>query len=583
MLSLFLFIDGYSNSFRLLGDLEEELMDELDAVCQENQLARYPVSRGRNSEHFVLEKYPELVTTIEVDKQRRVDSMRLSSRRDQDELYDEKMRIGGSDKATPSPSARKIKALQFSETKPSSTTPILKAKQSAGDLMFQMDDESAMSPTPVRKGKTPVLSSIPDDLGDMPQGTIPSLSLSHGHSLDDPTSLDDRIGSMDSSKASSLLGSPSPLASKLHAGSPSASRGAPWASPVVSGNKRDLKDIMTETTQSRVSNLTLGMSNRSDTGQPGNNFSQKMSQRERKKLQQIQAQEQLAAQQREADARKSPWQAVGKKPSRDIKEDLPSQSSRPSSQAKISHKPSMTLRQTVAGMSSSNPTSEPGPSNSKQNRSVSQPTNLAPPSPAGGKASSPGPNKQKPTATIPPSSSPSSNATPAQPVIQSIRHTPHPKRSVSGAAASSSADQASSSLASILLQQQAEKDEIREAATAKHNLQDIQAEQEFQEWWDKESKRVMEAEANAAAATSNNAREGKGRQRRKNRPQPQSQQSQQQQQKQGPGKQPQQPQAQPQTQSQQGAPSTNEKPSHHRRPRKSKAQPSTNPGGVSKT
>ncbi|CRG84472.1 putative E3 ubiquitin-protein ligase HERC6 [Talaromyces islandicus] len=558
---------------RLLGDLEEELMEELDSVCQENQLARYPVSRGRNSEHFVLEKYPELVTMIEVDRQRRVDSMRLSSRRDQDELYDEKIRLGGSDKATPSPSARKIKALQFSEPKSLSSTPTLKAKLSAGDLMFQMDDEGAMSPTPVRKGKTPVLSSIPDDLGDMPQGTIPSLSLSHGDSMGDPTSLDDRIGSIDSGDAGSLLGSPSPLASKLHADSPSVSRGAPWASPVVSGNKRDLKDIMTETSQSRISNLTLGMSNRSDTGQPGNNFSQKMSQRERKKLQQIQAQEQLAAQQREADARKSPWQAVGKKPSRDIKED-PSQSLRPS-QAKIGHKPSMTLRQTVSGVSSPHSTPEPGPSNSKQNRSVSQP------SPAGAVASS-RPNKQKPT--IPPSPSSTTTttatATPAQPIIQSIRHTPHPKRSVSGPA--SSAEQASSSLASILLQQQAEKDEIREAATAKHNLQDIQAEQEFQEWWDKESKRVMEAEANAAAAaasSSTTAREGRGRQRRKHRAQPQPQQ-QQQQQKQGPGKQSQ--QLQPQPQSQHGTPS-NEKPSH-RRPRKSKPQSSsTKPAGLAKT
>ncbi|PIG89157.1 BTB domain and ankyrin repeat protein [Aspergillus arachidicola] len=41
------------------------------------------------------------------------------------------------------------------------------------------------------------------------------------------------------------------------------------------------------------------------------------------------------------------------------------------------------------------------------------------------------------------------------------------------------------------MQQQTEKDEIREAATAKHNLQDIQAEQEFQEWWDKESRRIQ--------------------------------------------------------------------------------------------
>jgi hypothetical protein len=524
-----------------------------------------------------LEKYPELVTTIEIDKQRRVDSMRLSSRLDQDKLYDEKIRIG----TTAPPSARKIKALQFSETT-KSLSPTLKAKQSASDLMFQMDDESAMSsPTPTRKGKTFVLGSISDDLGDMFQGpspslfsnqeAIPSLFLSHGESLGDPTSLDDRLGSIDSGEASSLLGSLSPL-----------SRGAPWASPVVSGNKRDLKDIMTETSQSRISNLTLGMSDRSDTSAlPGsNNFSQKMSQRERKKLQQqIQAQEQLAAQQREADARQSPWQPIGKKPSRDIKEDPSSQSSlRPSSQAKISRKPSMTLRQTVAGASSPQPTpSEPGPSNSKQSRSVSQPTTTLTTSSAGKT------NKQKPAIPPPCPSSPAS----AQPIIQSIRHTTHSRRSVSGAAASSSLEQqaASSSLASILLQQQAEKDEIREAATAKHNLQDIQAEQEFQEWWDKESRRVMEAEANAAATTttttSNNTatREGKGRQRRKNRGQPQSQQQQQQQQqqqKQGPGnKQPQQPQGQ----GQQGAP-PNEKPSH-RRPRKSKAQSSST--GLSKT
>lgn len=41
------------------------------------------------------------------------------------------------------------------------------------------------------------------------------------------------------------------------------------------------------------------------------------------------------------------------------------------------------------------------------------------------------------------------------------------------------------------MQQQSEKDEIREAASAKHNLQDIQAEQEFQQWWEQESKRVQ--------------------------------------------------------------------------------------------
>ncbi|KAH8704953.1 BTB domain and ankyrin repeat protein [Talaromyces proteolyticus] len=512
---------------RLLGDLEVDLMDELDSVCQENQLARYPVSRGRNSEQFMFEKYPELITLVQIDRQRRIDSMRLSSRRDQDELYD-KIRIGGFDKATPSPSARKIKALQSNENKSLTSTPLLKARQSTGDLMFQMDDESATSPVPLRKGKMSMTTAIPDDLGEIPQATIPSLSLSHGESFGDPNSLDDRIGSIESGEVASFLESPSPLASKLHAGSPSPStpRGVPWGSPVVSGNKRDLKGIMVETSQSRISNLTLGMSNRAN-NQSGSSFSQKMSQRERKKLQQIQAQETLAAQQRESDARQSPWQPVPKKPTQDLKDNLPEPTAQ-RAQVKITQRPSMTLRQTVSGAPSPRPTPSPGlssimsSSNKNEGRSFSQPA--LPPSStatsAGGKPS-PGPSKPKPT---PINSSPS----PAQPIIQSIRHTPRPGRSVSGGGLSSSNDQ-SASLASILLQQQAEKDEIHEAATAKHNLQDIQAEQEFQEWWDKESRRVMEEEARAAAiaagrepSSSNN---NKGRQRRKNRGGEQQQQS----------------------------------------------------------
>jgi len=43
-------------------------------------------------------------------------------------------------------------------------------------------------------------------------------------------------------------------------------------------------------------------------------------------------------------------------------------------------------------------------------------------------------------------------------------------------------------------EEQGRKDKLKEAV-APRSLQDIQAEQEFQEWWDKESKRVREEEA----------------------------------------------------------------------------------------
>ncbi len=48
-------------------------------------------------------------------------------------------------------------------------------------------------------------------------------------------------------------------------------------------------------------------------------------------------------------------------------------------------------------------------------------------------------------------------------------------------------------MADILTQQQLEKDVIREAV-AKRSLQEIQQEQEFQEWWDLESRKVREEE-----------------------------------------------------------------------------------------
>lgn len=44
-----------------------------------------------------------------------------------------------------------------------------------------------------------------------------------------------------------------------------------------------------------------------------------------------------------------------------------------------------------------------------------------------------------------------------------------------------------------MAEEQGRKDKLKEAV-APRSLQDIQAEQEFQEWWDKESKRVREEE-----------------------------------------------------------------------------------------
>ncbi|KAL1982094.1 hypothetical protein VTN96DRAFT_1749 [Rasamsonia emersonii] len=472
---------------RLLNDLDEELLYELDAVCKENQLARYPVSRGRNSEDYVLEKYPELAAQIENDRQRRIDSMRLRSRLDQDELHDEKTRAGGVEKSTSSPSARKTKPLHSSEGKTVVNSPGLKSKQSTSDLMFQMDEEGALSPAPPRKGKSLSGGPSSEDISDSRRVSGPSLAssqpkLSQGDSLDERSYLDAKMGSMDSAGVGSPAGGLSPTPQKIQSGSPTPGNSgskAPWGSPVISGVKRDLKEIMAEASQSRVSNLTLGMSGRQNNS-TGGSFAPKLSQRERKKLHQQQLQESLAAEQKAKEARKSPWQTPAKQILSAEPPTEPGWGKGASDQVKTPPKPpALTLRQTVAGV-------PPGSSPSQiQVRNVSSPL-PTPPKPAKPAQTTPGPQ-------------PSPNlSTPTKPVvIQSIRHTPLPERSRPSYTGSSSGQL---SLASILLEQQAEKDEMREAATTKHSLQDIQLEQEFQEWWDKESKRVMEAEAAAAAA-----------------------------------------------------------------------------------
>lgn len=473
-----------------MKDLDEELLFELDEICQENQLARYPVSRGRNSEEFVFEKYPELVDRVEIDKQRRIDSLRLRSRLDQDQIHDEKIRVGSIDKSASPISSRKTRSPQVNNGKFVHGSPMLHAKQSTNDLMFQMDEES--TPAASTSSRREDIDSCPPLVSDdvrsghqhqeSPSEPVHA-SLHHVHPSVEAGSMTDRNHLADETIQDSPFGdalTPSPKTSSKPV----------WGSAIVSGNKRDLKEIMAETSTSRVSNLTIGMAQRQLPTHVSASTS-KLSQKERKKLlQQQQSQEIVAAQQEAKESTQSPWQtparlrsptaALASGGQRSIDADLEA--------SKAMQRPSMTLRQTLSGV----PSTKPKPSSSPlqaTTRSVSNPP-LTPTKPA-----------TSPRGHV--SQAPAGPPTTISPAIQSIRHTPRPEPKGAPYALSSSRQ---SSLASILIQQQAEKDEIREAATAKHNLSDIQAEQEFQEWWDKESKRVMEeAEAEAAAAAARKA------------------------------------------------------------------------------
>ncbi|KAJ5595188.1 uncharacterized protein N7459_001396 [Penicillium hispanicum] len=461
---------------RYLGDLDEDLLRELDNVCQENQMACYPISRGRNSEDFVLEKYPEVVSSVERDKRRRIDAMVLQSRLVDVEPYDLRPRPGVNDKVNSSPSVRKAKAAMPRETSGFAPSPMLKPRQSSNDLMFQMDEEAFPSPGD-SKGKSAVRGlrfgqNIPEDRS-YPESPAFGPSIPETGSLEYRNFLDEQM----SSPPSNLLAeSPSEsraiaMHQKRAVASPPHDSSAPWGSPIVSNGKKDLKDIMGEATQSRVSNLTLDLNGRRESS---GNFTPKISQKDRKKMQQQQMQEKLAAQQKAKEAPRNPWQlpASATPSTPGMADPLPGQS--PSQPVKTAQKPSMTMRQTVAGTPPprSKPVATPVQS---QSRSVSGSVQQSPFS------------KPSPSGHSTPSQQPLPKASP-QPPIQSIRHIPRPDLHSSGSRSSS---YSSLSLATILLQQQTEKDEIREAATAKHNLQEIQAEQEFQQWWDQESKRVQ--------------------------------------------------------------------------------------------
>ncbi|CAI7657876.1 unnamed protein product [Penicillium glandicola] len=463
---------------RYLEDLDATLLSELDLICRENQLACWPISRGRNSEEYIYEKYPEIISSVEADKQRRIDAMALQSRLGHLEPYDARARPTPKEtpkeKATSSPFVRKAKASLSGGSPNVGSSPILKPRQSVGDLMFQMDDEALMSPS-ASKGKGAMrglrlTEGIPENRS-YPDSPALGASVPEVESLGDHGFLKDQ---MSSPQDMLLAQSPSESRTitrnqKQALASSSNTSSAPWTSPMISSSKKDIKDIMGEALQSRVSNLTLGMADRRESG---GSFVPKISQKERKKLQQQQIQEQLAAQQKAKDAPQNPWQkpATFSPASLSHLDPLPGKSA-PASEAVKSPQRSMTMRQTVAGTPppKSNPVATPMQT---QRRSVSGNPLPSPHS----KPSTPGPS----TATY------NNQPTSPQPAIQSIRHIPRPD--ITGSRSPSSG---SYSLSTILLQQQTEKEAIREAATAKHKMQEIQAEQEFQEWWDQESKRVQ--------------------------------------------------------------------------------------------
>jgi hypothetical protein len=238
--------------------------------------------------------------------------------------------------------------------------------------------------------------------------------------------------------------------------------GQPWGAAPLSGAKLDLKNIMAQTSTSSPSNLTLGLSRR-ESEQKAAASHAKLSQKERKRLQQAQQLGTPIEKPQPAPPSTSPWQAAShRKPS-----STPAVTPVPQPSPKASPQPStpqLTMRQTIANNGTH--------SKQKVKRSASQVTTEV-----SGAASPkrPGANERGMSVSTDPIPTP-----------RSVRHIPLPQHSPTSPSQNLS-------MMEILSLQQAEKVSIRDAA-AKRSLQEIQQEQEFQAWWDEESKRAIQEE-----------------------------------------------------------------------------------------
>ena len=163
-------------------------------------------------------------------------------------------------------------------------------------------------------------------------------------------------------------------------------------------------------------------------------------------------------------ARGSPWQTVSaqKVPSlKDVfnKEASPAPAQPPKPTQRAASTPHLTMRQTVAN---------PKPTPSPHSKPVASPSTQHHQFPRSSVAA----NKS-------PRSAPQQNNLEFPSIAQSIRHSPalvEPSLQLS--------------IADIVEQERLQKDLLKEAV-AKRDLGEIQAEQEFAEWWEKESRRVQ--------------------------------------------------------------------------------------------
>ena len=516
-------------SVRLLDELDEDLMLELDDVVRQNQLACLPFAKSGRAEAELLEAYPELVTLRDRDRRAKIDSMALQSRLHEVERKAvsnrTRMEVLNETKGSPLSSTTSLHSSNKSLAIERSL--ILTPRKSADDLMFDLDDDEHSQPRNTNIPTNEYEISNQADVKHKSSGQLqsPLFSLPTQDSCFDTkgqaivsTSPIVKIGSL-ARLDSALTGSPNMPARSIDGGDlenerPRAGIEQPWKASNIASSKLDMKDIMAQASANRQSNIATALSKEFRHGESSRPIAAtRLSQKERKKqMQQQQLQPNITPTSpglppsipTPNQGSVSPWRTASAGAKISLKDVLQEKremlSISPTTKARTPPGSSMTLRQTIPG----NALSKEAKQESPQQRSVSTPnisTSTSSSSPIILPQHSPQNNRSQITTPL----SSSSNA------IRSVRYNaPVVEPSLQ------------LSMADILTQQQTEKDIIKEAV-AKRSLQEIQDEQAFQEWWDQEEAatraRLLEEETAARSAPGvparggRNTRGGRGRDR----------------------------------------------------------------------
>lgn len=485
-------------------------MLELDEVVRQNQLACLPVAKSGIAEAALLQAYPELSGMIERGRQARLDSMAFRYR-----SREEEMRYGSFPKVK-GPVLDELAFVQPggpSSSKGQSSfpkSPLLRARSSTADLMFDME-EGDSTDNPFFETLAPILDHLNYPVSRPEQTSITPTADRN------VATREMKASKIEKQTGTGLLVTPlsftdqnsSTISKKKCANEQTRIHRdvKPWASTTLASHQLDLKDIMAQASSNRVSNISSCLSSQAQKSASAASSLPKMSQRARKKQQQQQppgaAEADIVYNARplqesdglhvRAESSKSPWRTLAV-PKVQLKDILGAENKTPPiSKADLStrSKSPLTLRQTVPG-DVSNSQGETGFSSyAHHGVSVNIPQ-------MAGTGSSTLKSSSLPYVEYKSNLS-SSSSIPKQ--IQSTRHQ-----------LSSAEPSLNFSMADILEQQQTEKEIFREAV-AKRNLQEIQEEQAFQEWWDAESRKVRSEEASRKEVGEDERGKGRGRSR----------------------------------------------------------------------